>query len=71
MLLKLLLSNATKVSTKVPLRIVLVVPFLLQIFAAVGLTGWLSFRSGQKAVSSLTAQLQTAATARIEERFRP
>ncbi|MBW4679864.1 MAG: diguanylate cyclase [Microcoleus vaginatus WJT46-NPBG5] len=71
MLLKLLLSNATKVSTKVPLRIVLVVPFLLQIFAAVGLTGWLSFRNGQKAVNDLTTQLQTAATARIEERFRP
>ncbi|MBD1940520.1 diguanylate cyclase [Microcoleus sp. FACHB-68] len=71
MLLKLLISNATQLSTKVPLRIVLVIPFLLQIFAAVGLTGWLSFRNGQKAVSELTAQLQTAATARIEERFRP
>ncbi|MBD2040559.1 diguanylate cyclase domain-containing protein [Microcoleus sp. FACHB-672] len=71
MLLKLLLSNATKVSTKIPLRIVLVVPFLLQIFAAVGLTGWLSFRNGQKAVNDLTTQLQSAAAARIEERFRP
>src|SRR4028119_687142 len=71
MLLKLLLSNATKVSTKVPLRIVLVVPFLLQIFAAVGLTGWVAFRIGQKAVNDLPTQLQTAATARIEERFRP
>ncbi|MBW4682562.1 MAG: response regulator [Microcoleus vaginatus WJT46-NPBG5] len=56
---------------QIPLQAVLIVPFILQIFAAVGLTGWLSFRNGQKAVNELTAQLQTAATARIEERFRP
>ncbi|MBD2042804.1 hybrid sensor histidine kinase/response regulator [Microcoleus sp. FACHB-672] len=56
---------------QIPLQAVLIVPFILQIFAAVGLTGWLSFRNGQKAVNELTAQLQSAATARIEERFRP
>lgn len=34
--------NAPKLS----LRVVFVVPFLVQIFASVGLTGWLSFRNG-------------------------
>ena len=56
---------------QISLQAVLIVPFILQIFAAVGLTGWLSIRNGQKAVNELTAQLQSAATARIEERFRP
>lgn len=44
-------------SKRLPLYLVLVVPFLLQIFAAVGLTGWLSFRNGQKAVNQLAGQL--------------
>ena len=37
----------------------LVVPFLLQIFAAVGLVGYLSFRNGQKAVTDLANQSMT------------
>jgi diguanylate cyclase (GGDEF)-like protein len=36
---------------------VLVVPFLLQISVAVGLTGWLSWRNGQEAVTDLAQQL--------------
>jgi hypothetical protein len=32
---------------------VLVVPFLMQISVAVGLTGWLSWRNGQEAVTDL------------------
>ena len=38
----------SKVSGKIPLRILLVVPFVLQIFGAVGLVGYLSFKNGQK-----------------------
>ena len=41
----------------VPLRAVLMVPFVLQIFAAVGLTGYLSFKNGQSAVNQLADQL--------------
>ena len=33
-----------------PLRVVLIIPFVLQLFGAVGLVGHLSFRSGQSAV---------------------
>ena len=43
---------------KLSLRLVLIVPFVLQIFAAVGLTGYLSLRNGQKAVNDLATQLQ-------------
>jgi signal transduction histidine kinase/CheY-like chemotaxis protein len=40
-----------------PLRVILVVPFVLQIFAAVGLTGYFSWRNGQQAVKDLANQL--------------
>jgi signal transduction histidine kinase/DNA-binding NarL/FixJ family response regulator len=50
-----------------PLRWVLVVPFVMQIFAAVGLTGYFSFRNGEKAIDNLAAQLQTEVSDRIEQ----
>ena len=56
-------------SLKVPLRLVLVVPFVLQIFAAVGLTGWLSLRNGQQAVNDLASQLRTEVAARIHQKL--
>ncbi|MCC5628209.1 HAMP domain-containing protein [Nostoc sphaeroides CHAB 2801] len=40
-----------------PLQIVLVVPFLIQIFAAVSLVGYLSFKNGQRAVNDLAEHL--------------
>ena len=51
---------------KIPLRGVLVVPFVLQIFTAVSLTGWLSLRNGQKAVNDVATQLRQELIARIE-----
>lgn len=41
----------------VSLRLVLVVPFVLQISTAVGLVGYLSFRNSQQAVNNLAHQL--------------
>lgn len=55
------------VSRKLPLRIVLVVSFVLQIAAAVGLTTALSWRNGQKAVDDLASQLSEEAANRIRE----
>ncbi|MGE5657512.1 MAG: ATP-binding protein [Actinomycetota bacterium] len=52
--------------SKVPLRAVLIIPFVLQIFGAVSLTGWLSLRNGQKAVNDVATQLRQELTARIE-----
>ncbi|WP_293128074.1 ATP-binding protein [Microcoleus sp. bin38.metabat.b11b12b14.051] len=52
---------------QVPLRTLLIVPFVVQIFAAVGLTGYLSFRNGQKAVNDLADRLSTEVSARITQ----
>jgi len=57
-----------KTKRKIPLCLVLVVPFVLQIFAAVGLTGWQSLRNGQKDVHDLASQLRNEVTSRILER---
>lgn len=53
-------------ASKLPLRFVLVVPFVLQIFAAVGLTGYLFLRNGQKAINHLAAQLQSEVSSRSD-----
>jgi PAS domain S-box-containing protein len=42
-----------------PLQWVLVIPFVLQIFGAVSLVGYLSFKNGEKAVQDLAEQLIT------------
>src|SRR4028119_1903346 len=55
---------------KVSLRWVLVVPFVLEIFAAVGLTGYLSLRNGQQAVIYPAARLSREVSDRIEEHIR-
>ena len=61
-----LVRNSEK-SKKIPLRSIVVVPFIIQIFAAVGLTGYLSLRNGQKAVNNLASQLQTEVSERINQ----
>ncbi|MFH7027385.1 MAG: hypothetical protein ACHBN1_18775 [Heteroscytonema crispum UTEX LB 1556] len=56
-----------QVFAKVPLRAVLIVRFVLQIFAAVGLTGYISLRNGQKAVNDLASQLRSEVNSRIDQ----
>ena len=51
----------------VSLRTVLIVPFVLQLFAAVGLTGYLSLRNGQKAVNDLASRLQNEVSLRVDQ----
>lgn len=51
------------------LRTVLVIPFVLQIFAAVGLVGYLSFRNGQQAVNGLASQLRRETSTRIQDQI--
>ncbi|MEG4988805.1 PAS domain S-box protein [Microcoleus sp. BR0-C5] len=65
--IKYLTDPILKMSGKVPIRIVLVVPFALQTFAAVGLTGWLSLRNGRIAVNDVAAQLRAEVTSRIQQ----
>ena len=53
-----------------PLQLVLVVPFVLQIFAAVGLVGYLSFKNGQSAVNDLAEQLLDRTSDVVDERLK-
>ena len=41
------------------LRLLLVVPFVVQIFSAVGITGYISLRNGQQSVNDLANQLNS------------
>ena len=59
-------SSLLQRSKGFPLPLVLVVPFVLQIFAAVGIIGYLSFRNGQKAVNDLALQLEDKIGEEIE-----
>ena len=52
------------------LRSTLVLPFLIEIIATVGLVGWLSFRSGQEAVRDLATQLRNEVGARVSDRVK-
>ena len=56
-----------KLLDKLPLRTVLIVPFVLQIVGAVGLVGYLSFRNGQKSVNNLASQLMNEVSSRVEQ----
>ncbi len=60
-------KSSIKSNKTLPLQFVLVVPFVLQIFAAVGLVGYLSFINGQKAVNDLANQLQREVSSRIDQ----
>ncbi|MBE8989674.1 ATP-binding protein [Nostoc sp. LEGE 12450] len=56
-----------KVYARMPLKYVLIVPFILQICGAVGLVGYLSYQNGQKAVRELASQLENEICDRIEQ----
>ena len=53
--------------TKFSLRTTLVVPFVLQIFAAVGMVAYLSFYSGQQSVNDVANQLRREVSSRIKQ----
>lgn len=52
---------------QIPLRAVLIIPFVLQMLLIVGLIGFLSFRNGQEAVRDLAAQLEGEVAERIDQ----
>lgn len=62
-------SKLDKLSGRVSLRAALVIPFVLQIFVAVGLTGYISLRNGQRAVNEVATQLRREISNRIQERL--
>ena len=66
-MLKFFNRSIENISNKLPLRLVLVSLFILQIVAVVGLVGWLSFQNGQHAVNDVAKQLRFEITARIDQ----
>ncbi|MDY7031912.1 MAG: cache domain-containing protein [Thermodesulfobacteriota bacterium] len=57
------LINARK---KIPLRTVLIVPFVLQIFVTVSLVGYLSFKNSQSAVDAVVSELRNEISKQIQ-----
>ncbi|MCU0569926.1 MAG: ATP-binding protein [Oculatellaceae cyanobacterium Prado106] len=58
-------GNSTSLQ-KIPLQTLLVTSFVLQIFLAVGLVGYFSWRNSQKAVNELANQLMDEVNSRID-----
>ncbi|MFB2881169.1 ATP-binding protein [Floridanema aerugineum] len=68
----MLLPNYVKLrveSVKIPLRWLLVIPFVLQTVGATALVGYLSYRSGQEAVENLANQLLRQTSERVSDRL--
>ncbi|MDZ8051274.1 MAG: adenylate/guanylate cyclase domain-containing protein [Aulosira sp. ZfuVER01] len=55
--------------TRIPLRVIFILSTLLQVMTAVGLTGYFSFRNGQKAVNEVATQLRNEVAERVKERL--
>jgi len=67
-----MVSKALKrrsVSKQLPLHLILIVPFVLQIFAIVGLTGYLTITNGYKAVNAVASELRNEISIRINQQI--
>lgn len=60
-------SNSTKQKKQISLRLLLIVPFVLQIAGIVSVISYLSFKNGQKAVTEILSQLKNEIILRTEE----
>ena len=58
-----------RVAGKLPLRIVLIIPFVVQIVGMVGLVGYFSYSSGKRAVADLVHQLMAETGERVTEKL--
>ncbi len=61
------LKTLTDRAVKLPLRWVLIVPFVLQLLGAVGLVGYLSFRNGERSVNDLANTLMDEVGSRVSD----
>ncbi|MDY7015519.1 MAG: hypothetical protein SVX43_18370, partial [Cyanobacteriota bacterium] len=66
MFIQLYQRFASPVVRRVPLRSILVIPFMVQVAGVVGLVGYLSFKQGQKAVGTLADRLTHQVGDRVE-----
>ena len=67
MLIKPLNRIIAKISGKVPLRTILIVPFVVETVAVVGLVGYVSLRNGQQAVNEVATQLRGEVSTRVQQ----
>lgn len=65
-----LLSKIIRSYRNLSLQNIITIPFLLQIFVAVGLVGYLSWRNGERAVNSVTSQLRSEVTTGVEQHLK-
>jgi diguanylate cyclase (GGDEF)-like protein len=54
---------------RLPLSLILIVPYALQIIAVLGLVGWLCYQSGQETIENMAAEVSEQATNRIKDRL--
>jgi HAMP domain-containing protein len=68
-------SNSTDIALdakpqrRISLQLALLVPFLLQIFGAVGITGYLSIQNGQRTVNDMATRLEKATSKQIGQQL--
>ncbi|MDJ0714451.1 MAG: ATP-binding protein [Prochloraceae cyanobacterium] len=67
MLIKYLRSYTDKIAKKASLRTILIVPFVIQITAAVGLISYLSYTNSRKTVEELAIQLSDRTTDNVKQ----
>ncbi|MBD2460242.1 HAMP domain-containing protein [Oscillatoria sp. FACHB-1407] len=60
-------KHHSQTNQSISLSLMLIIPFVLQIFAAVGLVGYLSFRNGQRTINELANQLMEQASDRVDQ----
>ncbi len=65
-----LIQDFARYPAKLSLQSVLVVPFVMQIFTVVGLTGYLSFKNGQTAVNEIATELLNDISLRVEQNLK-
>jgi signal transduction histidine kinase len=63
----MLLPTLRPTQRRASLRLILLVPFILQTATAVGVTGYFSWRSSQNSLNDLIHQLQNASTQQVEQ----
>ncbi|MEY3401905.1 MAG: hypothetical protein RLZZ86_1520 [Cyanobacteriota bacterium] len=62
-------SHSPNILKEIPLRLVLIVPFVLQIVAAVGLVGYLSYYTGGRVLENMAKELIAEVADHIDQRL--
>ena len=60
-------KNPLNFLQKLPLQVVLIVPFVIEVVTVVGLVGYFSFLNGQKTIDDLVSQLQNEVSSRVNQ----